>query len=269
MLKRFTTVCCFNDHELTFFNRAHTATQVHTALRNAQVVGFTNISIDLIFGSPVSTTASWIHNLQQADEYGVQHISCYSLTVEEKTALAHKVNYTKQVQLSESLNNQQFAQLMEYAQANNWQQYEISNYCKQGFESKHNTSYWQGKPFIGVGPAAHSYNGITRSFNKHNNISYISAVNQHNWQALIDTTETLTKAEHYNEYVMTRMRTLQGVNTMELQQIYKAKYAHYFEQNIQQHLQQGNVVKTNFNYALTTQGKYIADAIASDLFWVE
>jgi oxygen-independent coproporphyrinogen III oxidase len=259
----------FNDDELTFFNRAHTSAQVHQALRNAQLVGFTNISIDLIFGSPVSTTSSWLRNLQLADEYGVQHISCYSLTVEEKTTLAHKVNYTKQVQLSESLNNQQFAQLMDYAVANNWQQYEISNYCKPGFESMHNTSYWQGKPFMGIGPAAHSYNGIERSFNKHNNITYIKSVNELQWHSLVDTAETLTKAEHYNEYVMTRLRTLQGINTIELQQLYNAKYVNYFEENIQLHLQQANVVKNNFNYALTTQGKYIADSIASDLFRVE
>ncbi|MEQ1733230.1 MAG: radical SAM family heme chaperone HemW [Bacteroidia bacterium] len=258
----------FNDDELIFFNRAHNSAQIHQALRNAQLVGFTNISIDLIFGSPVSTTASWLRNLQLTDEYGVQHLSCYSLTVEEKTALAHRVNYTKQVTLNESFNNQQFQTLMEYATHNNWTQYEISNYCKQGFESKHNTSYWQGKTFMGVGPAAHSYNGATRSFNIHNNNVYIKAMQNKDLTASVDTTETLSVSEQYNEYVMTRLRTIQGVNSIELQQLFGTEKLTYFETEIAHEIHKGNINFKHFNYTLTTAGKYIADSVASNLFWV-
>ncbi len=259
----------FNDDELLFFNRAHNSTQVHDALRNAQLAGFSNISVDLIFGSPVSTTQSFLQNLQWVEYYTIPHLSCYSLTVEEKTALAHHVKLTKKITLNESLNNQQFELLMNYATNNNWTQYEISNYCKPNFESMHNTSYWQGKPFLGVGPSAHSYNGAVRSFNVHNNTTYIKALTTDNWQAIIEAQETLTPNEHYNEYVMTRLRTIQGVPSLELEKLFGVEKLHYFETHIEQHITNSMVTKTGLSYQLTSAGKYIADSIASDLFCVE
>lgn len=255
----------FFNSDLQWMNRAHNADEAVAAIRNAQDVGITNLTIDLIYGSPYTTHDMWAENIDIALEKGIQHISAYCLTVEERTALHHMIKTGKFKSLNSDHANEQFSYLVDTLTGRGYEHYEISNYAKPGFRAVHNTNYWQGVKYLGVGPSAHSYDGHTRSWNVANNKKYIDALLCDN---LSLETEFLTPAMRYNEYVMTGLRTIWGVNINHIEAIGKEFY-NYFLDNIVSHLDDGMVIQEQQQYKLTHSGRFFADRIAMELFWVE
>ncbi|MBS1647728.1 MAG: radical SAM family heme chaperone HemW [Bacteroidetes bacterium] len=253
----------FNDAELKWFNRAHTAQQSVACIKKAQQVGFQNISIDLIYGSKFQTPENWMHTLQTAFSLSVQHLSSYNLTVETKTQLQHRIAQKKEQTISNELSAQLFDILMMEAEKNGFFQYEISNFCTPNFMSLHNSRYWQGFWYLGVGPSAHSFNGVSRRYNVKSNAQYMQAFKE-NKKYFEE--EILTTENKYNEYILTRLRTHKGCNIEEIRCLFGEKYARYFLNEIQK---QGAFIQTQeSHFCLTKQGKHFADGIASDLFYL-
>lgn len=250
----------FHAHHLKWMNRAHDVLQAESAIEAALGHGF-ELSIDLIFGIPGSTNEEWSYNLQKANAYGIHHLSCYGLTLEENTPWKKLISTRNYSAPDDSLTAAQFTMAMEYLQANGWEHYEISNYCRPGYQAKHNTSYWQDKPYVGIGPAAHSFDGDTRSWNVADINAYMQAMEK---SELPLETERLGNKEKYNEYIMTRLRTMWGLDTMHMEafglDISKVL------QKLEHYVSEGMVIKREENYVLTSEGKLYADAIAASLF---
>ncbi len=253
----------FIDNHLLTMNRSHNAAMAIHAVELANKCGIDNISIDLIYGLPDLSPADWQANLKTAEQLPINHISCYALTIEERTALSHFVK-TKKINIpTDEIVITQFKELVDWAMNNNFDHYEISNFCKVGFHSRHNSSYWSGKNYIGIGPSAHSYNGHSRQWNIANNNAYIDSVT--NSKPYFEA-ETLTQENKYNEYVMIHLRTKAGVDILQLQQQFGNEYTSHFEKKIAAYVAQNQVVVMQNNYALTMEGKLFADAIAGDCF---
>jgi oxygen-independent coproporphyrinogen-3 oxidase len=261
----------FADDDLKFMNRAHNAVEASRCISWAQEAGFTNLTVDLIYGAPTTTDVVWKSNVQELIKIGVPHISCYALTVEPRTALAHQIKTGKTVPLDEEQAARQFEQLIAWLTAAGYVHYEISNFAKLGHFAAHNSSYWQAKHYLGVGPSAHSFNGNSRQWNIANNARYMAAVNQWVAEGALDASseqplfelEFLSLADQYNELVMTGLRTIWGVDVERLEQPYRG----YFLKNIHQFVDRGYVLKSNKKYFLTPAGRLLADGIASDLFY--
>lgn len=251
----------FNEEELKWMNRAHTVQQSFDCIKNAQSAGFDNISIDLIYGSKFQTPESWRKTLQTAIEFNTQHISSYNLTVESKTELGHLVKTKRENDVDPEVSSQLFDILMEETGKNGFIHYEISNFCRPGFIAVHNSSYWKGAHYLGVGPSAHSYNGVARSFNVKSNAQYIQLIET---GKNISEEEILTPENKYNEYVLTRLRTEWGCDVGEMEKLFGKKLSDYFLKRLQKHEQ--HVFITNNIVTLNGQGKHFADGIASDLF---
>jgi len=251
----------FRDEDLKLMNRAHNAKQAESVVLRAQDAGFTNLTIDLIYGIPGLENAAWERNLEKANELLVQHLSCYCLTVEPKTALAQFVKSGKIAPVDDELSAIHFNLLLKFAKENEFDQYEISNFAKKGFVAKHNSSYWFGEPYLGIGPSAHSFNGEVRRFNISNNVQYL------NWITKGKTAyeeEVLSENERFNELVMTRLRTMWGFSTKDLSE----KFHLHFIKEAEKWIVSGDMKKTAELFFLTDQGKLIADRITSDLFVV-
>ncbi len=255
----------FFDTDLQWMNRAHNEKEAVTAILNAQEAGITNLTIDLIYGSPYTTHSMWQKNIFKAMDMGIQHISAYCLTVEERTALHHMIKKGSFKPLNSESATEQFTYLMDTLTGNGYEHYEISNFAKPGFRAVHNTNYWQGVKYLGIGPAAHSYNGSSRSWNIANNKKYTDAITN---GKLPQETEIITPAMKYNEYIMTGLRTVWGVETAYISNLGQA-FLDDFLTNIEKHLISGDVMHHNNQYYLSRSGKYFADRIAMDLFWVE
>jgi oxygen-independent coproporphyrinogen-3 oxidase len=204
----------FFDDDLLWMHRAHDASQARQCIAIAQEAGITNISADLIFATPLLTQTKLEQNLETMVKTGIPHISCYNLTVEEKTGLHYQVNKKKVQKVSDEVAAAQFYFISNYLQQHGYEHYEISNYAKPGHYSKHNTSYWEGKKYIGIGPSAHSFDGDSRSWNIANNEKYIRSL-QSNQLAL--ETEILSSDNHFNELLMTRLRTQWGLSLSALE----------------------------------------------------
>jgi oxygen-independent coproporphyrinogen-3 oxidase len=200
----------FFEEDLQWMNRAHNATQALQSIQLAKQSGFDNITIDLIYGTPTLTDDKWKQNLETAFTLNVPHLSCYALTVEPKTALHKMIATHKVAAVDPEQQSHQFEILMEHAASNGYEHYEISNFAKPGFRSKHNSSYWQHKNYLGLGPSAHSFNGTSRQWNIANNALYIKNIEQETIPAEI---ETLTATQQLNEYIMTSLRTIEGLDT--------------------------------------------------------
>ncbi|WP_053990905.1 radical SAM family heme chaperone HemW [Mangrovimonas sp. TPBH4] len=257
----------FFDEDLKGMNRAHNALEAKQALEMATQL-FDNITIDLIYGIPNMDLQRWDQNLQMAFDFGVQHISSYALTVEPKTALDSFVKKGTYPPVDEALALEHFNHLMERTRAEGFVHYEISNFGKPGFYSKHNTSYWQGKPYLGIGPSAHSFNGPTRSWNVSNNATYIKFIEKNE---LPSTIEKLSVEDQYNEYVMTGLRTIWGVSLEKIERDFGPQFKAYILQAAEPHLEQGVLAFSSEgenNLHTTSNGKFLADGIASDLFCV-
>lgn len=253
----------FNERDLKLMNRSHSVKQSEDCLKLAKQIGFENITIDLIYGLPNQRLSDWRKNLQKMFAFDISHFSAYALTIEDKTALKHLVEKKKVILPKEQMVLEQFNALMKSAKANGYVHYEISNFAKEGCFSKHNSSYWKSKHYLGIGPSAHSYNGKSRSWNISSNKKYI--------QNLLEAEgcfhqEKLSKKTQYNEYVFTSIRTIWGVNTKAIKTRFGIKYQSYFLKEVQKWEQQKRIKKSKEVYTLANTGKFIADSIAADLF---
>ena len=255
----------FDDEVLQYMNRSHTSEQALVVLKEAQEYGFDNITIDLIYGIPQMTNAQWLANLNQVFTLNIPHISAYALTVEPKTALASFINSGKYKPLDESLALAHFEILTNETAKQGFVQYEISNFGKENYFSKHNTSYWQGKKYLGVGPSAHSFMADKRFWNIANNIKYIKSIAN---DILPQEVECLSVKDRYNEYIMTQFRTVWGVDLAYINTQFGTRYKNYFLAQIAKFLIQQTVSEQNNIYTLTAKGKFLADGISSDLFWI-
>ena len=254
----------FFDDDLQFMNRAHNAKEALKSLKIATKY-FNNITIDLIYGIPNLSNKKWRENLKIAFDLGINHISSYALTVEEKTALYQFIKTGKVKPLDEELALKQYHLLLEETKNQGFINYETSNFGKEGFFSKHNSSYWLGKPYLGMGPSAHSFNGKTRSWNIKNNIQYINALAE---DVLPQEMETLTKKDLYNETIMIGLRTIWGISIDDIEKQFGKSKTTYLLKNIQKHLDNKTLKLENNIITTTTKGKFLIDGIASDLFLV-
>ena len=253
----------FQPGELTLMNRAHDVEQARACLKKANEYGF-DVSVDLIFGFPNAAAGSWMANVNEALSFHPSHLSCYGLTVEPRTALAHQVRKGDLVMPSEDEFVQNYHDLIDATSQVGYDHYEISNFALPGYMARHNTNYWLGKPYLGVGPSAHSFDGLVRSWNVANNQKYISSLRE---GALIREKEVLTTDQQYNEYVMIGLRTKWGCEKKRIKSFGK-KYFEYFMLGIAQPLAAGLLMETEHNFILTKKGKAFADRVASDLFIV-
>lgn len=257
----------FNDADLKRINRRHTAQKAIEMVRLAQQIGFDNISIDLIYGLPQQTLTGWKVNIQQAIDLNVQHISAYSLTFEEGTMLTKMRDRGEIVEADEELSFEMFKMLRQTLSENGYVPYEISNFALPGYESKHNSSYWNYVPYLGVGPSAHSFDGQSRRWNVANSRLYISKM------AEGDTyynTETLDNFTRYNEYVMTGLRKKEGVDIAVLENLFGRDLKDYFLRMIDTYIiKEGKVIKEGQHYYLSEEGIFISDYIIEELFWME
>lgn len=249
----------FHDADLQFMNRGHTGAEAYQSIIQAKEAGFENITIDLIYGTPTMTDEKWGENIQKMLQLGVPHISCYCLTVEPRTALDHFVKSGKFQDVDDRKSARQFAYLMEQLDLKGYEHYEISNFAIPGWYSRHNTSYWQHIPYLGLGPSAHSYDGTTRQWNLSHNAKYIQQVNEgQEWFEK----EVLTEKERYNEQVMTGLRTKWGCTLKH----FSENYRQHFLENIQRFVDQKLVQQEGDTYTLTNAGKIFADKIAMECF---
>lgn len=258
----------FFDHDLVFMNRAHNSIEAKNCIKNAQQVGFDNISIDLIYGSPTTTAPQWEQNINTALDMNIQHISAYCLTVEPKTALHAFVAQKKVPSPNEEQAYANFEILSQMLTQKGFIHYEISNFGKNGFFSKHNTSYWQQKPYLGLGASAHSYNGYSvRQWNVANNARYISTLLKEG--KVPAEIEQLTNLQQLNEYLMTSLRTMWGINIEVVQQ----KWGEDLLNNLLTKIKQFE--KDDFfcfleqpkSIALTLKGRFMLDFLLLKLFF--
>lgn len=254
----------FADVDLLWMNRAHTSRHARACLEDALHAGFDDLTIDLIYGAPPTTNEQWAENLRIAVEYEIPHLSCYCLTVEDGTALGTFVKKGQQPPVDEQKAALQFEHLLDVTEQAGYEQYEISNFARNGRYARHNSSYWSGDHYLGVGPSAHSFNGISRQWNVANNALYIKGLEN---GELPFELETLTLAQRFNEYVMTSMRTMWGADENKLS-AWPATFVQQFNTSIAPYLEAGHVVYNGGFYQITRQGKLLADRIASDLFVV-
>ncbi|HOY07614.1 MAG TPA: radical SAM family heme chaperone HemW [Saprospiraceae bacterium] len=252
----------FSDADLKWMNRAHQASEARQSLENALSAGFHDLTIDLIYGAPTTSDAQWHENLALAFEYGIPHLSCYCLTVEEGTALGTFVRRGQQPPVEEEKSARQFEYLMQATAAKGYDHYEISNFALPGRYARHNGNYWRGEHYLGIGPSAHSFDGVSRQWNIANNALYIKALDA---QELSFEREVLTPEQRFNEYIMTALRTIWGVEMPKLASLGNAFSVH-FEKAIQPYLAAGTVERHGEIYRLTRAGKLLADRIAMELF---
>jgi oxygen-independent coproporphyrinogen-3 oxidase len=253
----------FFEEDLRWMNRAHTAQQAEASVKAVQDKGFENITIDLIYGVPTLSPEKWKTNLQKAFELRVPHISSYCLTIEPKTALADMVKKQKVKGVDELQGIAHFNIMLEEMRTHDFIQYEISNFCRDGFYSKHNSNYWKGEPYIGFGPSAHSFDGSSRQWNVANNAQYIRSLEENKLQF---EREELTMDQRYNEYVMTSLRTMWGSNLEHIHGAFGSNYEKHFLEEAKPYLTSGDLIRIENSLFLTDKGKLLADAIASDLF---
>ncbi len=252
----------FFDEDLKLMNRAHNAQEAKQCLEESTRL-FDNITIDLIYGIPGLTNERWIENIETALSFNIPHISSYALTVEPRTALDAFIKKGTIQNVDDDLALEQFHILIEKLLASGFEHYEISNFGKLGFLSQHNTSYWQGKSYLGIGPSAHSFNGEQRSWNVRNNSIYINSLSH---DVLPIEIETLTINDKYNERVMTGLRTVWGVSLGKIEQDFGKSFKDYFLEQSQKHFNEDLLYLDGDKVLVTKKGKFLSDGIASDLF---
>ncbi len=255
----------FDEESLRFMRRAHNAQQSKESIEYAIQCGFTNISIDLIYGVPSQHNDIWEQNLEVVAGMAIPHLSCYALTVEPRTILQHQINRGKIPPLQEEQAAREYQTLLNFASQHGYEAYEISNLALKGNYSKHNTAYWEGKHYLGIGPSAHSYNGHSRSWNVAHNARYIDSLNQ---QQLPLETETLSEADCFNEWVMTGLRTLKGLKEADLQR-WSVGLQNHFKMAIRPFLANNQIHHFDGHFILASDARLFADGISSMLFWVD
>lgn len=255
----------FDDEELKFLKRRHSADKAKEAVRMCQSLGYNNISIDLMYGLPNQTMQIWERNLEEAIALDVQHISSYHLIYEQGTRLYRLFKMGDVNPVDEDLSVDMFSRMIEKLTAAEFNHYEISNFARHGLYSKHNSSYWLGKKYLGLGPAAHSYDGQNRSWNVASISKYIEGIRAENLNLEIEVLEENTR---YNDFILTGMRTKWGVNLSDLECLFGAKMKAFCLKNAQKYLDQGFLTEKDNILKLTRQGIFISDGIMSDLMWV-
>jgi oxygen-independent coproporphyrinogen-3 oxidase len=260
----------FYDEDLQLMNRAHNAQEALKIIGLAHDNDFHNISIDLIYGMPGLTHQRWENNLRTAFDMDVKHISAYCLTVEPKTALAKFIATGKIKNVDEQHSSEQFEILLKEMSAHHFQQYEISNFCKDEFYSRHNSNYWLKEKYLGLGPSAHSYNGIARQWNVSNNAKYIHALEKKKGAdqeaSPLFEQEILTIQQRYNEYILTSLRTIWGSDLLQLRKQFGLDFWEHCMKEAAPYLISKQLIQQNDKLFLTDTGKLFADKIASDLF---
>ncbi|MGV8915472.1 MAG: radical SAM family heme chaperone HemW [Kaistella sp.] len=256
----------FFEEDLKLMNRAHNSTEAESSIKRAQDYGFENISIDLIYGSPTSNLEIWKNNLKKTIELQVPHVSSYALTIEPKTALNTWISQGKIAAPQEAEQHQEFFYMTVFLKDHGFDHYEISNFGKPGFHSKHNSAYWKYEEYLGLGPSAHSYNGRNeRSWNIANNKKYIDLLGQN---TLAKETEILSEKDQYNEMLMIGLRTIWGVDLSSLKEKFSPEILDYFQKEIRNKLEEGTLMIEDNHLKIPEKHWFLADGIASDLFLV-
>ena len=255
----------YREEDLRYMNRAHNAKEARSAIELSIAQGFEKITIDLIYGTPGLSDQDWLENLRITADYDIPHISSYALTLEAKTALNHQVKKGTSPAPDEKQAARQLEILMDFAKEHGFEHYEISNFAKNQHYALHNTGYWFGKPYLGLGPSAHSYDGQNRMWNIANNAHYIQSIMK---GTLPMEEEILSDTDRYNEWILTRLRTMWGLR---LEDIPKSTrdFATHFLDEIQKWVSKDHVSAEEGGFKLTRSGKLLADHIASDLFFVD
>jgi len=256
----------FDDNDLLYLNRRHNGEKAIKAIQLALEAGFDNLSCDLIYGIPGSSDQTWRDNIQTLIDLNIPHISAYALTVETGTALDHLIKKGKYNPIDEERTIAQFSILMDFMENNGYEQYEISNFCFPGKISKHNTAYWNGEKYLGLGPSAHSFDGKSRQWNVTNIKTYVDSVS---CGKLSFEKEVLTEDQKFNEFIMTSIRTMWGVDLCKMKLLFGEKYYNHFILNSKPLAEKGYLILSDKKSILSRQGKFFADQIASDLFVVE
>jgi len=252
----------FADEDLRWMNRAHTSAHARACLDDALTIGFHDLTIDLIYGSPTTSDEQWAENLRLTFEYGIPHLSCYCLTVEEGTALGTFVRRGQQPPMDEDRAARQFEMLMESVAAKGYDHYEISNFAKPGRYARHNTNYWRSESYLGVGPSAHSFDGVSRQWNVANNAQYINQLSE---GKVPFEREVLTPVQCYNEYVMTSLRTMWGTDLEKIRALDET-FVKHFQTEAQSFLEMGVLEQDGQTFRLSRAGKLLADRVAMELF---
>ena len=253
----------FFEEDLHWMNRAHSAKQAADSLQLATQY-FDNITIDLIYGIPALTDKKWKKNVETVLSCNIPHISCYALTVEPKTPLQKMIRMGKSENVNQDKQSEQFLLLMDWLDEAGYEHYEISNFSKPGFRSQHNSSYWQGKKYLGIGPSAHSFNGESRQWNIANNKQYIDSLNHH---IIPFEKEILTPNQQLNEYIMTSLRTMEGLNLNLVEKKFGEEATRRLQTASRKYITGNKMLKSETGFLkLTKEGKLLADGIASDLF---
>jgi len=254
----------FFEDDLQLMNRAHNSVEAKKCLEIATQY-FDNISLDLIYGIPGMSNEKWKQNIQTALSFGIPHISSYALTVEPKTALNKLIQTGKIAKPNDDLAQEHFYILVETLENNGFIHYELSNFGKENYFSKNNSAYWLGKKYIGIGPSAHSYDGISRSWNVSNNYIYLKSLEENK---LPNEIEILSKTDRYNEYIMTGLRTIWGVSLDRIEQEFGNDYLDYLQKQAQKYINDELLFVENNILKPTQKGKFLTDGIASDLFYL-
>lgn len=254
----------FFDADLKYMNRVHNAQEADYAIKAAQDAGFEKLTIDLIYGTPGLSNGAWLDNLAKVATLKIPHFSAYALTVEEGTALHHNINKKKQKPVDNEQSAQQFELLMQYAPAMGFEQYEISNFAAEGNYAVHNTNYWKGIPYLGIGPSAHSFDGQNRQNNIANNSLYIKNILQE--KSLLTELEHLKLTQKINEYIMTSIRTMWGCDLNKIGAEWGNEWIKIIQQESQVFIEDKRMILENGVLKLSNKGKLFADHIAATLF---
>ncbi len=253
----------FHHSDLRYMNRIHSPVQAVECILNAQKLGFDNISVDLIYGTPGMTDKMWENNIMQVMELGVPHISAYALTVEKNTALEYFIRKGRAEPVSDSQSARQFEILCRFCAGHGYEHYETSNFCLPGHYSRHNISYWTGSHYLGLGPSAHSYRSNTRYWNVSNTSLYTESLRA---SVLPCENEVLSPVQSFNEYIMTSLRTSVGCDMERVRDIWGEQMLSGLEKRAVKYLKQSLLKRQNSHLIITQNGKFLADGIAAGLF---
>ena len=252
----------FFEDDLKMMNRAHNVAEAKKCLEIATTY-FDSISVDLIYGIPEMSNEKWIQNIETVLSFGISHVSSYALTVEPKTALKKLIESGKINQPKDEVASEHFDILVKKMNENGFIHYELSNFGKENYFSKNNSAYWLGKKYIGIGPSAHSFDGNSRSWNSANNGLYLKSISQNK---LPNEIEILSKTDKYNEYIMTRLRTIWGVSLNRIETEFGEEYLKHLQKQIEKFINDDLLVLENDVLKTSKKGKFLCDGIASDLF---
>lgn len=256
----------FFEEDLRWMNRAHNSTEAETAIKTVQDAGFQNVTADLIYGYPLLTNEKWQSNIAKLIDFSIPHISSYAMTIEAKTALAHFIKQGKTPPMQDAQSAEQMTMLIEALSSQGYDHYEISNFAKHQNYAKHNTNYWLGKHYLGIGPSAHSFNGLSRNWNISNNAKYIDGIKN---EKPFAESENLSFYDRINEYLMTALRTMWGISSITIQDKFGQDILQHVVRQITPFIATKDVQIIDNHYTLTNKGKLLADHIASELFLIE